>query len=124
MTSCSVMMVFSDKRFVRYRILRQSGELIWFFSIDPKVELLMKILPLTPKQVVLRVSGFWKGSHHPDFEDRMIGALVTGTSVAVDGNTYTGQGQRATFDLEFILAEDLAGKEAVERIKKAICYKE
>ena len=53
----------------------------------------------------------------------MTGALVTGTSVAVDGNIYTGQGLGATFELAFALAEDLTGKEAVEKIKRAICYK-
>ena len=64
-----------------------------------------------------------KATCHPDFEDKMTGALVTGTSVAVDGNIYTGQGLEATFELAFVLAEDLAGKEVVEKIKKAICYK-
>lgn len=63
-----------------------------------------------------------KATCHPDFEDKMTGALVTGTSVAVDGNIFTGQGLGATFELAFVLAEDLAGKETVEKIKRAICY--
>lgn len=63
-----------------------------------------------------------KATCHPDFEDRMPGALLTGESVTVDGTIITGQGLGATFDFSFKLVELLIGDDKVQQIKKAICY--
>jgi len=60
---------------------------------------------------------------HPDYEDKMAGTVLTGGSVAVDGNIITGQGLGATFDFAFELVNQMVGAEKVEQIKKAICYK-
>ncbi len=61
---------------------------------------------------------------HPDFEDKMSGALLTHESVTEDGNIITGQGLGATFPFAFALVRRLAGEAAVSRIKQAICYRE
>lgn len=60
---------------------------------------------------------------HPDFEPRMAGALLTGGSVAVDGNITTGQGLGAAFVFALKLAADLEGQEAADRIAEAICLR-
>ncbi len=62
-----------------------------------------------------------KATCHPDFENKMAGADLTGGSVAVDGNITTGQGLGATFAFALTLVTDLVGKETAERIAKAIC---
>ena len=59
---------------------------------------------------------------HPDFEDQMKGAQLTGRSVTVAGNVITGQGLGATFDFAFELVRQLVGEDKVEQIKKAICF--
>lgn len=59
---------------------------------------------------------------HPDFEDRMPGAELTGASVTTDGNIITGRGLGATFDFALELVRILAGSEASEQIRKAIVY--
>ena len=64
-----------------------------------------------------------KATCHPDFEDHMKGAVLTGESVVTDGNIITGQGLGASFDFAFKLVSVLVGDEMVEQIKKAICYK-
>lgn len=60
---------------------------------------------------------------HPDFENQMDGAVLTGESVTVDGNIITGQGLGATFPFAFELVKMLVGDDKVQQIKKAICYK-
>lgn len=64
-----------------------------------------------------------KATCHPDFEGQMKGAVLTGESVAVDGNIITGQGLGASFDFAFELVKILVGEEKVEQIKKSICYR-
>jgi 4-methyl-5(b-hydroxyethyl)-thiazole monophosphate biosynthesis len=64
-----------------------------------------------------------KATCHPDFESQMQGAVLTGESVAVDGNIITGQGLGATFDFAFELVSMLAGGDTAEQIKRAICYR-
>ena len=59
---------------------------------------------------------------HPDYEDKMGGAVLTQESVAVAGNIITGQGLGAGFPFAFELVRVLAGEDEVKRIKKAICY--
>ncbi|MBO4297276.1 MAG: DJ-1/PfpI family protein [Clostridia bacterium] len=65
-----------------------------------------------------------KATCHPDFEDKMAGALLTHESVTTDGNIITGQGLGATFPFAFTLVKYLVGETSVNRIKGAICYKE
>lgn len=60
---------------------------------------------------------------HPDFEDQMKGAILTGGSVTVDGNIITGQGLGASFDFSFELVKIMVGADKAEEIKKAICYR-
>jgi len=62
-----------------------------------------------------------KATCHPDFENKMSGAELTGDSVTVDGNITTGQGLGATFAFALTLVSDLVGKETAEKIAKAIC---
>ena len=64
-----------------------------------------------------------KATCHPDFEGQMKGAVLTGESVAVDGNIITGQGLGASFDFAFELVKILVGEEKAEQIKKSICYR-
>ena len=64
-----------------------------------------------------------KATCHPDFEDVMTGAELTGKSFVTDGRITTGQGLGASFDFSFELVRILVGEEKVEQIKKAICYK-
>lgn len=64
-----------------------------------------------------------KATCHPDFEDHMAGAELTGESVVTAGNIITGQGLGASFDFAFELVRILAGDEKVGQIKNAICYK-
>ena len=59
---------------------------------------------------------------HPDYEDKMEGAVLTHESVAVAGNMITGQGLGAGFPFAFELVRVMAGESEVERIKTAICY--
>jgi len=75
---------------------------------------------------VLAELGLLKGKKatcHPDFENKMAGAELTGDSVTVDGNITTGQGLGATFAFALTLVTDLVGKETADRITKAICLR-
>lgn len=64
-----------------------------------------------------------KATCHPDYEEKMRGAVLTGESVAVCDNIITGQGLGATFEFAFKLVEILVGNEKVQQITSAICYK-
>ena len=60
---------------------------------------------------------------HPDYENQMVGAILTHGSVAVDGNIITGQGLGATFDFAFEVVRQMIGEERVHQLKAAICYR-
>ena len=64
-----------------------------------------------------------KATVHPDFEDKMRDAILTGDSVSVDGNIITGQGLGATIPFALKLVETLVGMEKAKKIQKAICYR-
>ena len=64
-----------------------------------------------------------KATCHPDFENQMDGAVLTGESVTAEGNIITGQGLGATFDFAFELVKMLVGEEEADRIKRGICYR-
>lgn len=65
-----------------------------------------------------------KATVHPDFENKMGNAIVTGEGVTVDGNVITGQGLGATIPFALKLAELLVNREKAEQVKKAICYRD
>ena len=76
---------------------------------------------------ILAGLGLLDGKHatcHPDYENQMAGAILTGDSVTMDRNIITGQGLGATFEFAFKLVERLVGGDKVQQIKKAICYRE
>lgn len=64
-----------------------------------------------------------KATCHPDYENQMVGAILTHGSVAVDGNIITSQGLGATFDFAFEVVRQLIGEEKVHQLKAAICYR-
>ena len=64
-----------------------------------------------------------KATCHPDYEEKMSGAVLMGDTVVADGNIITGQGLGATFDFAFKIVNSLVGKDKPQEIKKAICYK-
>ena len=53
----------------------------------------------------------------------MEGVILTGESVATDGNLITGQGLGASFDFAFELVKILVGEDKADQIRKAICYR-
>ena len=63
-----------------------------------------------------------KATVHPDFEGKMKKAVVTGESVAVDGNIITGQGMGATIPFSLMIVEMLLSQIEAKRIAKAICF--
>lgn len=63
-----------------------------------------------------------KATCHPDYEDQMIGAIITHDAVTVSGKIITGQGLGATICFSLSLIGELLGKDVVEKIKKEICY--
>lgn len=63
-----------------------------------------------------------KATCHPDFEAKMNDALLTSDGVTVDGNIITGQGLGVTMLFAFKIIEKLVGIEAVNKIKKDICF--
>lgn len=65
-----------------------------------------------------------KTTCHPDFEDKMGKAIVTGESVTVDGNIITGQGLGATIPFALEIIRMMVGLEMASKIKRDICYKE
>lgn len=60
---------------------------------------------------------------HPDFADKMGGAIVEDESVVVNGNIITGQGLGATITFALKLVELMVGNDKVVQIKSAICYR-
>ena len=60
---------------------------------------------------------------HPNFEDKMAGAVVTREPVAVAGRIITGQGLGAAIPFALELVKVLAGAEEAQRIAKAICWR-
>lgn len=75
---------------------------------------------------ILAALGLLEGKNatvHPDFEDKMSNATVTGESVTVDGNVITGQGLGATIPFALEIIKALVNDETAESIKKSICYR-
>ena len=64
-----------------------------------------------------------KATVHPNFEEKMHGAVLTHGHVAVDGNIITGQGLAAGIEFSLELAARLEGKEKSEKVARGICCK-
>ncbi len=65
-----------------------------------------------------------KATVHPDFEDKMGDAILTGDSVTIDENIITGQGLGATVPFSLKLIEILVSKKESLNIAAAICYRQ
>lgn len=65
-----------------------------------------------------------KATVHPDFENKMGNAIITGDRVTVNENIITGQGLGATIPFALELVKLLVSQEKAEQIKKAICYRD
>lgn len=63
-----------------------------------------------------------KATVHPDFEDKMSGAILTGDSVTVDGGIITGQGLGSTISFSLEIIKTLQCENEAAKIAKAICY--
>ena len=63
-----------------------------------------------------------KATCHPDYSEKMHGAILTGAPVTVDGRIITGRGLGATIDFALCIAEMFAGRATADRIAAAICY--
>ncbi len=63
-----------------------------------------------------------KATCHPDFQNKMRGAIVTCDSVTHDGNIITGQGLGATIQFAFEIVRTLVDDAMVDKLKKEICY--
>ena len=61
-----------------------------------------------------------KATCFPGFEDQLIGAVVTGASVEVDGNIITAKGAGCSIDFAYAIAEKLLGSEKPSHVKLSI----
>ena len=69
--------------------------------------------------------GFLKGRTavcYPGFEDKLEGAVVSTSKVAVDGNVITARGMGTAIDFSLKLIEQLADKETADKISEGIIY--
>ena len=58
---------------------------------------------------------------HPNFEEKMQGAVLTHTPVACDGNIVTGRSLAASVEFSLELVRRLAGEETAEKVARGIC---
>ena len=59
---------------------------------------------------------------HPDYADKMDGAVAADAGVAIDGNIITAKGLGTAFPFAFALIRFLSSEKEADRISKAICY--
>ena len=59
---------------------------------------------------------------YPGMDDKMDGAVCTGSEVTVDGKITTGRALGAAIPFALELAAQLAGREASDRVRQAIVY--
>ena len=86
-----------------------------------------KVAAICAAPSVLAYLGLLEGkcvTCHPDYEGKMQGGMLTHEGISVCDNIITGQGLGVTFDFAFKLVEILLGKENVNQIKSAICYRD
>lgn len=60
---------------------------------------------------------------HPDFENQMGDAVLTGDSVVRSENIITGQGLGVTIPFALEIVKVLVSEEVADKIEKAICYR-
>jgi 4-methyl-5(b-hydroxyethyl)-thiazole monophosphate biosynthesis len=60
---------------------------------------------------------------HPDFVDKVSTSEVLNEPVVTDGNIITGQGLGATIPFAFEIINTLVSGDAVDKIKKDICFR-
>ncbi len=60
---------------------------------------------------------------HPDFVDKVSTSEVLNEPVVIDGNIITGQGLGATIPFAFEIINTLVSGDAVDKIKKDICFR-
>lgn len=74
---------------------------------------------------VLGMNGILQGKRatcFPGFEDKLEGAVVTGSKTVVDGNIITGKGMGTAIDFSLAVIEKLKGRETADKIAAAILY--
>ena len=72
---------------------------------------------------VLGLQGLLEGKKavcYPGFEDRLKGALLQSTPVAVDGNIITAKGAGVAIEFGLKIAEQFAGKDEADKIYQSI----
>lgn len=60
---------------------------------------------------------------HPNYEEKLMGASVTGDSVTTAGRIITGQGLGAAIPFALELVKILVDQETADRIGNAICFR-
>lgn len=84
-----------------------------------------KLAAICAAPSVLGELGFLKGRVavcYPGFEEKLEGAVVCASRVAVDGPVTTAKGMGVAIDFSLKLIEQLADKETAERIRESIIY--
>jgi len=84
-----------------------------------------KIAAICAAPTVLAGLGLLKGKKatcHPNAETGMGSVELTHMPVTVDGNITTGQALGAAIPFALELAKQLEGKEAAEKVRRAICW--
>ena len=61
-----------------------------------------------------------KATAYPGFEDKLIGAEITGEKTVVDGNIITGKGPGLVFDFALQLVEEISGKGVRDNVAKGL----
>lgn len=63
-----------------------------------------------------------KAACHPDYENRMEGAVISHERVAVSGNIITSRGLGTSFDFGFAIINALGKTDMIRKIKDGICF--
>ena len=59
---------------------------------------------------------------HPDFEEKMVGAILTKDDAVIDGNIITSKGLGTVFQFCFLIVEKLINKSSSYELSKTFCY--
>lgn len=82
-----------------------------------------RIAAICAAPMVLGSLGLLSGKNatcYPGFEEKLMGANVTGEKVVVDANITTGRGPGLVFDFALELVEQIAGKERRKEVEKRL----
>jgi 4-methyl-5(b-hydroxyethyl)-thiazole monophosphate biosynthesis len=75
---------------------------------------------------VLGMNGILKGkiaTCYPGFEDKLMGATLSGSKIESDSNIITGKGMGASIDFALCIIEQLIDKKTADKIAESIQYK-